>query len=111
MLITPIVIVILGVILGMGVVWRWYLMSDVVSNIPIVIISAMIGVFLWGYRERIEKASGKDVTPVKDTPETYHYNSTFDDLSIHYLQTKNLETPDSSQFKYLVDNSMGKAYF
>jgi len=70
-LLTGIALVLLAVFQWLGTFLGLWTLSDVMSYIPFIIFTAMVGVFLWGYREKIETVSGK--TSSKEVNENKPY--------------------------------------
>jgi hypothetical protein len=100
-----IIVIVLLAILLWGLSYGVYPLSDIASNIPFFIITAMFGVFLWGWLKRIENALGKKTTTsAQESTPKYTPDSNFDHLAIHYLRVKGApDTPDSSQLRYITN--------
>jgi hypothetical protein len=115
-----IVIAVFMLLLFLGVKMGWWDLTSVLSWVPYFLLAGMIGTFLLGFRERIEKLFGKETTTTEPSAiEAWKKVlvkssdiSTFSHLTIHYSQkTENPDTLiDSAQPKYVTNNTTHAAF-
>lgn len=111
--VVSVVVPIIGIAYLVLSVWvGWLPMNDIQSAIPYIVITIIIGVFLWGQQRRLENALGKKpTTSSEESTPKYKPDSNFVHLAIHYLRIKGAQdTPDSAQLRYVTNDKNRVAF-
>ena len=105
------ILVVLSILLSLGTYWGVMKLSDTLSFLPSFLITAMVGILVWGLGKNIEKSLGKKAGSEEDKPVPYVLNPVFRQLQVYYYRAKGAPSnPDFSQVRYLVDFSKDQAY-
>ena len=110
-LLTGIALVLLAVFQWLGTFLGLWTLSDVMSYIPFIIFTAMVGVFLWGYREKIENVSGKTASKEVNENKLYTRDPNFLHLIVHYSRIQNMpDNPEHAHTRYIINDKTTSAF-
>lgn len=97
-----------------NVSWSIYGVMDIhgiLSVLPYFLVAGIVGVFLWGFRERLEGAFGKKSAVSHEVSES-SIDPRFAHLTVHYSNIR--DTPDTenpARPRFVTDNGRKQAYW
>jgi hypothetical protein len=108
---TGIALILLAGFQWLGTILGWWTLSAVMSYVPFLIFTAMVGVFLWGYREKIETVSGKTVVKEVNEVKQYVRDLNFLHLVVYYSRIQNMpDTPENANTRYIINDKTTYAF-
>lgn len=101
-------LIVIALIVGaifFGVYLRLWDLSSVLTYSLYFLLAGVVGVFLLGFRERIENAVGKKPVTPPEVPMKIAIDDNLVYLAIHYPRIKSkADVPDATRLRYVTDN-------
>lgn len=100
--ISVILLIVISALLLLALQQGVFSVTDLSASIALVLVSSWVGILLWGFRSRIERAL---------SPQGVIVDGRFQDLMIHYSHNDDKpDTQNPSRPLYIVNNNTKKAY-
>jgi len=101
----------LVVAMSLGLYLGLWTLDSILSVLPYFLVAGIVGVFLWGFRERIEDAFGKKPVVSHGVPKSTIIDPRFAHLTVHYSQLRDSpDTENPARPTYITDNGKKRAY-